>query len=385
MGMVPFLLIAAAEKRRRDAAAASARRKRAEEDKKKKSQSSSYSYSSSRGSCMERPYIDSLLKEIAYDNPELLEFFEKLFGAMNIAIEESCAESTKGITDCLDLAEKYVKQQQLLKERMKQAGLPVDELRFDGGVSFYAREANGRHLGYVPTDISFAGATITKAMAENPQDRTFEDAHERMQEEVESVNEKEKQIKADLEIKKKKLSHAILRKTKDSLTDSIKEDEERLSSFSAVRKQADIAEKRRDFFRNLTPDQRKLISEYYVISEQVKKLANLVREHSSKRESTRRNLDDREIILRAFEILCQKENMTQEDIAKIFDQLDKVAIKRHRGEYDMKSWSTSKDAKAETYAPAVKGFVKHIYEADPNFVERNAWEISDEEPDEQEY
>ena len=31
------------------------------EDKKKKSQSSSYSYSSSRGSCMERPYIDSLL------------------------------------------------------------------------------------------------------------------------------------------------------------------------------------------------------------------------------------------------------------------------------------------------------------------------------------
>ena len=382
MGMVPFLLIAAAEKRRRDAASASARRRLAEEAARKKNSSSSSSYSYSR---KDSSYIDCLIKELAYDNPELFEFFKKFDRAIDSAIEEKCAESTKGIADCLELAKKYVDKMKALREKMKEAGLTDYELKFDDKVSFYDPESD-IVLDHVPTRISYLDARITKEMAENPKDRTFEDAHERMQEEVAAAREKEQQVKADLEIKRRKLSHAVRPSSKESLKKSIAEDERKLESYRKIRKNADIAEKRRDFFANLTPEQRQLLADYCEAGEQASSLAHLIYEHSTRREKTRRySRGDREIIVRAFEILGEKEHLSQEDIAKIFDQLDRVAIKRHRNEYDMHSWSSDKDGPVERYKSTLEGFVKHIYEADPKFVERNAWEVSDSDLDEPEY
>ena len=68
----------------------------------------------------------------------------------------------------------------------------------------------------------------------------------------------------------------------------------------------------------------------------------------------------------------EKEGLTEEQIMAIFQKLDRVAIRRNRGEYD------ALNSRRYSTDEVVRGFVTHVYEEDPEFVDRNFDEVLDE-------
>lgn len=380
MGMVPILIVAAAEKRRRDERAAAARR-RTEEQRKKKD-ASKYSYSNSGKKADDRPYVESVLKEIAYYNPELLEFFKGLEEARKDALEERCVDITKSIRECVELLIKYNEQLKLTKQKLMESGVKVEGSR---AVMILCSEAREKGFEHVDDEVTFNGLTLSSEMVSNPDDEKYKSEYDVIRKENVPLQDKEKHLRAELDVKRRKLSRAILSRTKKSLASDIKEIEERLSLIERSKKAEKIAEKRKDIFESLTPEQRRMIGQYISINEQFRKLVSLISVHSMKREGIRREKVTKGTTLRAFEILCERNHMTQEDIGRIFDELDRIAIRRNRREYDFSIWSTDKDLVVESYKPIIQGFITHIYEADSQFLEHNAWEISSERQDEQEY
>jgi len=383
MGMIPFLLIAAAEKRRRDEAAAASRR-RASQEKSKKQNSSSYSYSRSYSS-MDKPYIISLIKELKYENPELLKFFKELDLAVDEAIVQRSEESTKRILECIELYKKHLKQLEITRGKLLKAGIVVTNPdRSSYALHLNAKEACDQGIYYVNLRPAFNGIDVPRSMASNPQDDTYRSKYEKIHSNNEPLDEEERIAKEGLLAAQKKLSHAILKRTKESLQSSIDGYKDDLMHVKTRREMEAEARRKAEFVESLTPEQRKLIEEYYTVAETIEKLAKLINEHSHQRENLQKSRSSKETIVLASEILRKKKNLSEEDIKRVFEQLDKVAIKRHRGEYDVNSYSTA-EWEVEKMKPMLEGFIKHVYEADPEFTERNAWEITEGEPDDQEH
>lgn len=383
MGMVPFLLIAAAEKRRRDEMAAASRRRKAAEEKRKKENEKRYSYSRSSSNINDKPYIECLLQEMIHENPELLEFLKKFDSATEEAIAERVSEPTKHLEECQTLLKKYEQQLNEVTKKLEEDGIEVVSPRYGINCSRY-------YDPYFKTDIrlTFNGVRIPKAMAENPDDRTYEREYDRLREENKELYASEVETRSTVEKLERRLKgYYFTKKRRIEDEEKYKKAKQEIRKILDARKNEAEAKKKRDVIAKLTPEQRELIVEFYSITEPIEKVLELIRKHSETiQETKRRNPKDRkEIIERAAEILGARENIGKEEVERIFDELDKVAIRRNRREYEHVRGTYDQEQLKYKLRSSVQGFIKHIYEADPKFVERNAWEISGDEPEGQDY
>ena len=87
------------------------------------------------------------------------------------------------------------------------------------------------------------------------------------------------------------------------------------------------------------------------------------------------NRHSKKYLLKALESVVEKKNMTEDDLVKIFQKLDRVSIRRARNEYEFTCWSSDVDGQVERFKPAIKGFIEYVYEEDPKFIENNVHEI----------
>ena len=379
MGMVPFLVIAAAEKRRRDASAAASRRRKAEEERRRKKSEESHHYSSS--SKRELSYTECLFQEMIYENPKLLEFFEKLDSAVTEAIGELTPEQSKHLEECLALLGKYKEQLNGVVKKIGETGLSVDNLSY--GV--YRSAYDGRY-NRAYTSVTFDGVRIPKNMAENPNDKTYEDEYNQVLEKNRDLLMAEIETRSNIARLEKRLNgHYFIRSHREDDEREYAKAKQKLEDIKYAKEKVEAAKKKRDVVAKLTPEQRKLIVEFYSIIEPIEQVSELIETHSravckARKENPR---DKKEIIERAFEILGARENLSKEDIAELFDELDRIAIRRNRGEYSERYETYEQSQVKDRLRGTVHGFIKHIYEADPKFVERNAWEIHPEEQEQE--
>lgn len=82
----------------------------------------------------------------------------------------------------------------------------------------------------------------------------------------------------------------------------------------------------------------------------------------------------KEFFAKALDCIIKEDKMTEDDLQKIFLEMDKVEIKGRRGEYDFnyvqfQFWSQSTEM--DNLRPLLSWFIQNLYEADKNFVERN--------------
>lgn len=325
-------------------------------------------------SSVNRPFIDSVLKEIAYDNPELLSFFKRLNRVKESIIKEKIAEPTKKIDGLLNLLDKYTKQIDLLKDKMDALGLLYQS---QSSYCINISKSYGEENQIIPEYDYFNGCKITRTMINNEQDTTYRKKYEDIRSENEGIDIREHIIENEINIAKRRLQHAILRSSKEKNKRYIEEKEQELEDIRVAKAREEEARKTMITYENLTPEQIEVIRKYYSAMEEVKKIGDSINEQYEVSEEIKNKSDDEETIKEAVKIL-EQEGVGEEEIGGIFKQLDKVASKRENKEYNFRKWSGEMDGRVEKYKGLIENFIKYIYKTDPTVIAKTNGQLNEE-------
>jgi hypothetical protein len=366
-GAVIMLAMLARQRRERERRMAQARRRREEEDRrlrlKKEDERRTYSSTNYGGN---KTYTDCVRYEIERDE-ELRKFFDDLDSTIERVRNGHVRQYTERAVELDKVLKKYGSQMEEIKKKLEESGVEVKTKRTLAYIL--------SRIGYIesnePTDyevpVTFNGIRLTKEMLENPDDKTYQNRYDDLEKQTE---EKEKE-KAQLEKELRRLERREripftnkyeINNKKRQVKLKLEENEEYFQRKEQARKELEI-------FNSFTPDQRKTITDYLGAERALQDGLKAMRECARYFESEKPDKDSKEIMEEAL-VEMGKNGYSEEDLNKIFLKLDRVAIKRYRGEYyrEPSMWSPR-------YKGSLEGFIAHVYDTDETFVERNADQI----------
>lgn len=378
MGMMYLAALAAAKKQqdRRHAAARRTRRRREAEERNSK-EKSGYS----RVSSNDKPsYFACVIYELSKD-ADLKDFFQKLYKKVHEVRDDAGRKYREQAEKFLAIANKYEDERCELEEKLKASGVKFDENnqlacismgRFSSEVLSNTWNKSRLSLyreAVVSSRYEYRGVINGLEHNKITEELLMEDeplAKLNCAKESLSKNESElASTKKELDkIKKKKLFISAERKENKivQLTNKISE----LDRAVYLNREAI---KRYEFVLGLTDEQKTDLIKYIKAEKGITTAAYEVESLGDKFVKAIPEIDSKEVMLGALKLL-EKEGLTEEEITQIFKKLDRIAIIRGRGEYEIGGISPY-----DVDIGIIKGFVRQIYEEDPDFVDRNLSEI----------
>ena len=362
-GAVIMLALLAKQQRDRQRRMESARKKREEElrlKKEKEKQRRSYS-STNYGE--NRSYADCVRYEIEEDE-ELKKFFDDLEETVEKVRNAHVKSYTERAIELDGVLKKYESQMQEMKKKLEEEGVEVETGRSSSyNLSRIGCEGNDVYTDYaVPK--SFNGLRLSKDMVENPNDETYK----RKFEDLDKQTAEKEAEKAELEKELRRLERLkrIPFTDKYELDNKIKKIKEKISDNASFFERKEEAKRNLDTFNSLTPEQRKDIASYLEATGLLYEGTRAIRDCAYHFDREKPDKGSPEIMEEALAEMDGK-GYTEEELNKIFLKLDRIAIRRYRGEYRSRSsiWSPK-------YKGTLEGFIKHVYDTDEMFVERNA-------------
>ena len=383
MGAIVLLAAAAAAQEQRRRARDAARRREEERKKQENKNNSNRSHSSSS----ERiPYLDCLMYEIKAD-----ETLSKFFAALKDNAERAREEQGKSLRDeaqnIANMIEKYLEGRLEIEKRLVASGIEVRSLLSDyysmDSFSIISKEdPHSDQCRQITTGVTFNGLDLSLNSLDNTR---FRERYESQKEKCDGLRiekgEKEELIKKQESLLKyvpfgKNARRDVIAKTKKEL----KEIERELEREERLRKELET-------FESFTPSQIQDIRKYLEATICMYKAMQSIRSKAREFAAKVPKIDEKTIIEKALEATMDELHLGEEELADIFRRMDKVAIKRYRGEFDDEGiyYDFSDYGLLGRKKDLVRGFIKHVYEEDPEFAERNMVEvIKDEESREQE-
>ena len=373
MGAGVILLAAAAQRRRSMEIAARRRererRERLERERKareKRDQERRSSYKSS--SSYDNSYLKCLSIEMEND-PELKDFFDRLGVKVEEVRVESGKEKEKQVADLIEVVKKYQEKKVELEEQLKEAGIELGNL--GRGYCYCKSPMSSQEVEYesISRYYLFNGLTLSIRNVRDPEDKQFETNYESAkricEEGLPEYIENQKQVRRKVALNKIPLIRSYDRE-KD--VETLQYNIERYERDMKAEEEAKVNLEK---FRALTPEQKKLIGDYLEVCGSIEKGCLAISEARRTYSYTLPQRSDKQVIEEAIAKM-EKEGLTEEQIMAIFQKLDRVAIRRNRGEYD------ALNSRRYSTDEVVRGFVTHVYEEDPEFVDRNFDEVLDE-------
>ena len=365
---------AAQEQRRR---ARSAARKRAEERKKEEEKKARNSYYSERRN-PEVSYLDCVIQEIQEDEV-LQKFFGTLLKNAQIYRRSKGVENEDAAKEMDGLIGRYVEERQKVLDRIKASGIQVNEYdnraysldEFD--LNKTEREFNYANIKGVST---FNGLRITTADIENDSFRKRYEAQKAKCDELRKEKEElERKLKRQETLKKYIIFGRYDRE------EEIRNIYKRLDQIEKEIGKEKELEREFKTYEAFTPEQIKDIKDYLDASASIGRGINSIRANIYQFGQQIPKLGDKEVLDNALNATMEELGMGEEEIADVFRRMDKVAIKRQRGEYgdsyQIRDYRSS--YRTGRFSSLVASFIKNIYEEDPNFVERNMEEVLKDE------
>ena len=365
---------AAQEQRRR---ARSAARKRAEERKKEEEKKARNSYYSERRN-PEVSYLDCVIQEIQEDEV-LQKFFGTLLKNAQIYRRSKGVESEDAAKEMDGLIGRYVEERQKVLDKIKASGIQVNEYdnraysldEFD--LNKTEREFNYANIKGVST---FNGLRITTADIENDSFRKRYEAQKAKCDELRKEKEElERKLKRQETLKKYIIFGRYDRE------EEIRDIYKRLDQIEKEIGKEKELEREFKTYEAFTPEQIKDIKDYLDASASIGRGINSIRANIYQFGQQIPKLGDKEVLDNALNATMEELGMGEEEIADVFRRMDKVAIKRQRGEYgdsyQIRDYRSS--YRTGRFSSLVESFIKNIYEEDPNFVERNMEEVLEDE------
>ena len=361
-GAVIMLALLAKQQRDRERRMASARKRREEEELRLKKEKERRSYSSTnRGE--DRSYVDCVRYELESDE-ELRKFFDDFEESVGDVRRYHVKEYTERALELDGVFKKYAAQMEEMKKKLEEDGVEVET----GGYLSYnlarigCKDVEGYTILQIP--LTFNGLKLNKKTAENPEDQTFQTCYDDL--EKQTVEKEAEKAELEKELRKLERLMKIPFTNKYQLENKIKEVKKKLDDNASFFERKEKAKKELDTFNNLTPEQRKIIVNYLeatdALHEGIKGMRDC--EYSYSREMP--PINSKEIMEEAL-IQMEEKGFTEEQLNKIFLKLDRIAIRRYRGDY-----SSGPFVWGSKYKGTLEGFIKHIYDTDEMFVERNA-------------
>ena len=317
---------AAQEQRRR---ARSAARKRAEERKKEEEKKARNSYYSERRN-PEVSYLDCVIQEIQEDEV-LQKFFGTLLKNAQIYRRSKGVESEDAAKEMDGLIGRYVEERQKVLDKIKASGIQVNEYdnraysldEFD--LNKTEREFNYANIKGVST---FNGLRITTADIENDSFRKRYEAQKAKCDELRKEKEElERKLKRQETLKKYIIFGRYDRE------EEIRDIYKRLDQIEKEIGKEKELEREFKTYEAFTPEQIKDIKDYLDASASIGRGINSIRANIYQFGQQIPKLGDKEVLDNALNATMEELGMGEEEIADVFRRMDKVAIKRQRGEY----------------------------------------------------
>ena len=345
------------------------------EQKKEKKARNSY-YSERRNP--EVSYLDCVIQEIQEDEV-LQKFFGTLLKNAQIYRRSKGVESEDAAKEMDGLIGRYVEERQKVLDRIKASGIQVNEYdnraysldEFDFNIT--EREFNYANIKGVST---FNGLRITTADIENDSFRKRYEAQKAKCDELRKEKEElERKLKRQETLKKYIIFGRYDRE------EEIRDIYKRLDRIEKEIGKEKELEREFKTYETFTPEQIKDIKDYLDASASIGRGINSIRANIYQFGQQIPNLRDKEVLDNALNATMEELGMGEEEIADVFRRMDKVAIKRQRGEYgdsyQIRDYRSS--YRTGRFSSLVASFIKNIYEEDPNFVERNMEEVLKDE------
>jgi len=392
MGAGIFLAAAAvaANKRKQRMAAARSRKRKSEEARKSNS-SEGYYGSDSRYS-FEKPYIDSVMREIMYyDGMGLEEFALKLDFYCREMKAKKGEKYAKEAEKCMSLIEECNAKRKKMQEELVEMGVTLGGMKYfsfdycdftyvttDGTrVSGLQKYKDKSSMVVFHAADTFNGLKLTDEMLTDPNNTYYRDRYEDLAQKYEPIEGERAALIEEIERKEKRLKYTFFNKEEKEA--DITKLKEKLAEIDRKLAELEQAKMECETFEKLTPQQKKKISEYLGLVDSMIKTASMISKYGREYEKVSIVHDyeyEKETIEEGLSEMIEKEGMSEEDIDELFKKLDLIAIRRNRGEYDFSyvQYGGKKDWKLSDYKRikgVMEGFIRYVYEEDDKFVERN--------------
>ncbi len=385
MGMW-MLAAAAAAKRKQDQRKAAARRERRRRDEERRAkEKNGYSRSSSG----KLPSFYACVEHELREDTELREFFQELYKKMHEVRNEATKDYPVKAEKFVEIADKYRAERQRIQEELIKLGVKFEGYDNLGSISVKQFSSEDNHnpsfsvlnrnrgngiWGHSDRKHYERRASIngleTKYISESLVMEEYPETKLNIATEELRIN---KEKRANLKKEYDKLAKRRLFVNEDKKTHRLKVLSNQMSELDNTIGQNELAIKLHTFAAGLTDDQKKELVKYLRAEEGIRGACNGAMSLLSNFGRALPKFKDEKVMFAALQLM-ENEGLTEERITSIFRTLDKIAIRRERGEY---SSSLSKDNYEDS--EILKLFIKKVYEADPEFVDRNLAEIVEPE------
>lgn len=347
MGMF-YLAALAAAKKRQEASIAAARRERMrrEEEEKQKQSNSSIEYNGSKRKIDEKNsnlpnFFDCVSYELN-DDEELSAFFQQLLLKIHEIRNRDLKEIRERAENCIEQIKAIYNEMNEIKERINRPRFVISgsrgfqsdaEVNLEDFLSEFCDSNKRNRENTLYVDIYYHLHYVIKNAPEIYEDRDEADYYSRCAR-IEDV------VKA-------------IRGETDGFED---------------KKRWEL----QDLVYRMSPEEKKDIIRFYELSQKLKDSVSELASIKQEFDSCKVELGDKELMLQAMQLLEEDGTISEEEITRIFRKLDRIAIARARGEYD-----EQKEKNKQIHGLVIRSFVRHVYEEDPTFVDRNLAEIVD--------
>ena len=376
MSYLLFLAAAAAAQEQRRRSRNAARRRQEERRKKERENNSSRGYSS-YGETI--PYLDCLMYELEGDE-KLAQFFKALKENAERAREESGKDYREGAQEIASMVERYQEGRAQIEKRLTDSGIEVKGIDSKSysmdDFSIISKERSYSKYNYVSTRTSFNGLELTLDRLNNPD----------FKEKYESQKAKCDELRVQKAMKEKELSRqqSLLKYLPFGKPDRRLEISKINDELKSINRELEVEAQYRqemETFESFTPEQLEDIRKYLEATDCMSRAIDSINAKAREFRGKLPSIDEKDIIEKAFNDTIAELGLEEADIADIFRRMDRVAIRRNRGEYDGKGtyYEYRSYGLEGRKKDLVHGFVKHVYEEDPDFVERNMEEVLEDE------
>ena len=376
MSLVPILLVAHAAQEQRRKSRNAARRRQEERKRQEENNSSRSSYSSYRYTI---PYLDCLMYEIDSDE-KLSCFFETLKENAEKLREESGKGYRESAQDIATMVDNYQEGRSQIEKKLTDSGIEVKGIDSKGysldSFSIVSKESTYDRYTYISTRATFNGLELTTDKLNNPD---FKEKYEEQKKKCDELRVQKAMKEKELSRQQSLFKYLPFGKPDrrlqiSKIKDALKSIEEELALEEKYRKEMQI-------FESFTPEQRKTIQRYLIATDYMSRAIDSINKMAREFRGKLPSIDEKDIIEKAFNDTIAELGLEEADIADIFRRMDRVAIRRHRGEFDGKSeyFEYADYGIKGRKKDLVKGFIKHVYEEDPDFVDRNMEEVLEDE------
>lgn len=296
-----------------------------------------------------RPFIECLALEMETDSFVRM-FFEELEKHVQRIRRARGVEFERQARELDEVIEKFAQKKMEIVEKLKRSGVSMSE-----NVLGHVYDLSDFMLGeqrYERKQFDYAAffnkLELTREMLSDPNYTGFRDKYEKQKAKNETVRPRIAEIKRQL--RRNKVFTRDSDKELEALKKELRDLEYELEEEEYLRRETSA-------FESLTPEQKELILQYLEADDAIRKGADEINSLIKKFRDSIPPKSDMEVMNEAMDRMVAN-GMNEDDLLKLFGRLDRIELRRRRGDYQSRK-------KVQTKSMEVAStFVQEVYEID---------------------